>query len=139
MDDKSKRVMAGEVGFYLVFLSWDESESLNRDLCAASCTFFGRQEDDGDFIKSADCCWLWDGESQYLFDRRTTQGNLSRFAGYDCSLPKILEWLSNGIGITEMYAQGNCSGTDVGIGNGNVDLTATSEVDRCAEILIGLH
>ena len=120
-------------------LFWDEGEVLDGDLRASSGTLPGRQEDYGDFIKSMDCCESWDGESQYLVHRWTVQGNVGSLAGYDCSLPKILGWISDGVGISETYTQRNCSGADVSIGNGNVDLAATFEVDRCAEILIGLH
>jgi hypothetical protein len=125
--------------FCVLVLSWDEGEVLDGDLCADACTFPRGQEDYGDFIKSMDCCLSWDGESQYFFHRWAVQGSLSSFAGYDCSLPKIQRWISNGIGITETKAQRDCSGADVSIGNSNVDLTATSEVDHRAEILIGLH
>jgi hypothetical protein len=84
------------VGFAGRLLSGDEGKALDGDFCAAACAFPGGQEDYGDFIESSDCGWSWDGESQNLFHGWTVQGNLRSFAGCDCSLCKILIWLSDG-------------------------------------------
>jgi hypothetical protein len=62
-------------------LSWDQRKALNGDFCAGSRTFFCRQEDYGDFIKSMGCRSWWDGKSQYFFHRWTVQGNLPSLAG----------------------------------------------------------
>jgi hypothetical protein len=77
-------------------LSGDEGEAFDGDFGAGMGALGSWQEDDGDFVKSMDGCWPWDGESQYLLYRWTVQRNLSRLAGYDCSLWKVQGWLSDG-------------------------------------------
>ena len=81
----------------------------------------------------------WDWESQHLLHRRAGERNSVNLTGCDHALPEVFGWLSDGPCIGETQAKRDSSGTDVGIGDGNVDLATTCQVDRWAEVLVRFH